>query len=315
MNANKYILLLALLTMMACKKETVESAYPYTSILSFTVPVADASTGSIEAAVYDQTLTLYWPDYLERPDSIAPEIIVSGRASVQPASGTQVALKDGLRYTVTAQNGQTATYILKLVINQKEPQFSATTVSIPLYNRYAANGLVYDLFPDQERTQLFAISAAGTEYRLPIVSVSRTGIVFFADAYTGAAPDTGWHRLKVINADRTATSTDPLVYFSAADPAPYIFQERTDTLVLQPGATFTLPVRYLNGYTVSRVRLGDPDLEIVSTTANTVTLRVPDGMSPGLYNSFRLYAVNSSSGRSTNRFAYLGAFNTVKVTE
>ncbi|GAA0525862.1 DUF5018 domain-containing protein [Chitinophaga japonensis] len=316
MNSNKYpFLIVLLLAAMACKKEEVEAPYPYNSILAFSVPVEGSSTGEITAAIYDHTLTLYWPDYLERPDSVTPGITVSARATVSPASGTRVPLKDGVTFTVAAQDGQTAQYTLRLVINQKEPKFSATEVSIPLYSRYAAAGLVYDLQPDKQRTQLYMVSAAGTEHRMPVLDVTRQGIVFYADAYDGSALDTGWYKVKVVNADKTAISSGNLVHLAPDDPAPYIFEELTDTLVLQRGASFTMPVRYLEGFEVTRVRLGAPNLEIVSAAAGSVTLRVPDDFEPGLYDSFRLYASQTATGRSTNRFAYLGAFNIIKVTE
>lgn len=108
---------LLLLLSYSCKKE--EALYPYAELVRF--EVKDATGNTLQAAIHDNDIVIYWPPDQAVPESISPQLNVSEKASISPASGTKVPFADGTKYTVTAEDGTVKVYTLKRVLNQPKP--------------------------------------------------------------------------------------------------------------------------------------------------------------------------------------------------
>lgn len=254
----------------SCKKTTNEIDYPFTEIKSFTVPGVNG--GELSVAVDQNTLTLYWPGYTNMPDSIAPVIVVAERAKVSPASGKKVALKDGLTYTVTAQNGTSVSYKFKVVNNQAPPQLNdESPLSTKQYDQINLNGRVNYLIPDLEKTKAYLVDGSGQEIRLMIVDLGRTALNLFVDTYDETnLPIPGKYKLKIVTGDKSVTSKTDFITINKADFAPpYIFNASAQPIKAKRGTRVTLPFRNLSGNTITLISLdGFNILDIVSVAAD-----------------------------------------------
>lgn len=116
-----YMVALASLPVMlfSCKKE--DAKFPYTNIVNFTV---DANGQNVKAAVTGDSIILYFPVGQTIPENITPEIVVSDGATISPASGVSVSLKEAVVYNVTAQTGISKQYKLYVPANQPKPVIS-----------------------------------------------------------------------------------------------------------------------------------------------------------------------------------------------
>lgn len=274
MNTIKYLFFTAasmvFLGLSSCKKTTNEIDYPFTEIKSFTVPGVNG--GELSVAIDQNTLTLYWPGYTNIPDSIAPVIVVAERAKISPASGKKVALKDGLTYTVTAQNGTSVSYKLRVVNNQAPPQINdESPVSVNQYDQINLSGRVNYLISDPGKTNAYVVDGSGQEIRLMIVDLGRTTLNLFVDTYDQThLPPPGKYKLKVVTGDKSITSKTDFITINKVDFAsPYIFNASSQPIKAKRGTRVTLPFRNLSGNTVNLISLdGINILDIVSVAAD-----------------------------------------------
>ncbi|PTT03407.1 hypothetical protein DBR11_02465 [Pedobacter sp. HMWF019] len=261
---------MVLLGLSSCKKTINEIDYPFTEIKSFTVPAVNG--GELSIAIDQNTLTLYWPGYTNIPDSIAPVIVVAERAKISPASGKKVALKDGLTYTVTAQNGTSASYKLKVVNNQAPPQLNdESPLATKQYDQINLNGRVNYLIPDLEKTKAYLVDGSGQEIRLMIVDLGRTALNLFVDTYDQTnLPAPGKYKLKIVTGDKSVRSKTDFITINKADFAPpYIFNPSAQPIKVKRGTRVTLPFRNLSGNTITLISLdGFNILDIVSVAAD-----------------------------------------------
>ncbi|WP_316835174.1 hypothetical protein [Pedobacter nutrimenti] len=286
----------------SCKKTTHEIDYPFADIKSFTV--SDENGHKLSVAVDQQTLTLYWPGNTSVPDSISPVIEVSERARISPASGKKVALKDGLSYTVTAQNGTSLVYKLKVVNNQAPPQLNdESPLTTHQYDQINLNGKVNYLIPDLEKTKAYLVDGNGREVRLMIVDLGRTALNLFVDTYDQTPlPAPGKYKLKIVTGDKSITSKADFITIDQADFAPpYIFNASAQPIRAKRGTRVTLPFRNLSGNTITLISLDGANLlDIVSVSADGQGLLVdiPAEHSTGEFYLPLVYYDHNATGTS-----------------
>ena len=109
----------------SCKKEYLQS--PYKDIESFVIK--DALNNNISAALIGDSIIVYWPPFQNVPAKQKPEITLSANASISPVSGQEIDFKTGVTYTVTAQDGSTRKYTLKLAENIPSPFFGVNSIA------------------------------------------------------------------------------------------------------------------------------------------------------------------------------------------
>ncbi|HWW41699.1 hypothetical protein [Pedobacter sp.] len=296
------VMLTAGLFWSSCKKTTHEIDYPFADIKSFTVP--DGNGNKLSVAVDQQTLTLYWPGNTSVPDSISPVIEVSERARISPASGKKVALKDGLSYTVTAQNGTSLVYKLKVVNNQAPPQLNdESPLTTHQYDQINLNGKVNYLIPDLEKTKAYLVDGSGQEIRLMIVDLGRTALNLFVDTYDQTRlPGPGKYKLKIVTGGKSITSKTDFITIDKVDFAPpYIFNASAQPIRAKRGTRVTLPFRNLSGNTITLISLDGANLlDIVSVSADGQGLLVdiPTEHSTGEFYLPLVYYDHTATGTS-----------------
>lgn len=190
-----FVLLLSLTVFSACKKEYTD--FPYHDIEQFEVSIDEKN--NIEAVVKGDSIILYWPPFVNMPDSITPKITVSERASILPASGKKVAFSDKTTYTVTAQDGNTRVYHLKRMNNQ------------PLFNFELARTMVRGgpfllsgsyFVADTSKTRVYLIDKTKKEIRInpiSLLTIARLNAVLPA----ASVIDTGSYHIKMTTGSRT----------------------------------------------------------------------------------------------------------------
>jgi len=147
----------------SCKKEYTE--WPYNNIEKFAV--RDQTGQELKALIRNGDIIINWPPFQSIPDSVSPEIIVSGRASVFPASGTKIIFKEGLTYEVKAQDGSTKSYSLKFNISQPKPTYvvnKAVDGALRLGDELVLSGEYF--LPDTAQTSLYLIDKNKKETKI-----------------------------------------------------------------------------------------------------------------------------------------------------
>ena len=143
----------------SCKKEYIK--YPYNEIEQFTIQ--DATGANLKATIVGTDIIVYYPPFQVVPDFISPSITVSDKATVNPASGTKIAFKTGAVFKVTAQDGNTKTYTLKLASNQPATTFTVSDTKIG--DRLSIDGEF--IVADTNRTKLFLVDKNNKDIKLP----------------------------------------------------------------------------------------------------------------------------------------------------
>lgn len=282
-----WLVVLLLFTLLgSCKK--VYEEYPYANVVSFTVK--DANGDPLKAVIDSKNLTLYWPPNQVLPDSIAPVIVVSDRASVSPASGKKVVFKDNVKFTVTAQNGSTKEYLIKQVINQPVIKVSMLQ-GIFTYNGkdFAKRPISVTIFGDNfiadtKQTKIFLVNTAdNTEKEQTISNISPIVITVNLDASTA----NGTYKLKVVSGLRSFTIDRQ---FALANEAPFFSPDEYAKFptALKIGQEFTIEsssqiellTRFAFRNFENRVYY---DFIIKEAKNGKLTLKVPDNVPLGEY--------------------------------
>lgn len=281
---NRYIrpvlmLLMAAVVITGCKKETTNTPYPYAEITAFKVT---EGANEQDAAVAGNDLIIYWPSDKAMPDSVSTGITVSEHATVKPESGKKVALKNGVVFTVTAEDGTVATYKLKIVVNQ--PLLSIGNLpddfQITAYfgRTLELASFISGVIPDATKTKLFLVAASGTETQIPVN--------FTDGAITGTIPAkevlaAGTYKFKVISGVRTVTSNSFAVKLTDAPLPPPKINYLTGTITVKAGETFTVTgtnLRNVTGGFMYRIDdFSQVQLEVASFTTTSIVYRVPAG--------------------------------------
>ncbi len=190
-NFYSLIILLAITSILySCKKEYPD--LPYNDIEQFTIKDADGNT--LKASAQGTDLIVYYPPFLAVPDTIAPSIVVSEGATVEPASGAKVPFKTGIAFKVKAADGSVKNYILKALVNAPAPVFSVGDTRLDdilnIFGEY--------FIPDTATTKLFLVTNGGKDIQVP----GSTFITFNASHLIAPLPpavDTGYYKVKVIS--------------------------------------------------------------------------------------------------------------------
>jgi hypothetical protein len=255
-----------LLLLTACTKE--DAKLPYSQITAFTIKDADGNT--LSAAITDQDIIVYWPFGQTLPADITPQITVSDQATIKPASGERVAFNGNATYVVTAQNGTTASYKIKIISNQPTPVLTGLQIG----SQFILPGTVMNinhlyLIQDKSRTHFSLISKKGEKLPCPVVDITRdrAGFTF------PQTLDTGRYNLQVESGTYSAIVKTVFLY-RAGFPELYDY----GALTLKRGQTFTVSGNYLTQISKASLYLDfskDRAIEVISNTATTVTLRIP----------------------------------------
>ena len=286
------LLLLLLGIFTGCKKDYTK--YPFKEIISFNIK--DANGELLKAQVTNGEIVINWPVQQVVPESVSPQIIVGERANISPASGTPVKLENGTIYTVTAEDGSTTTYKIKLLQKNIPPFISFTNLRNGNSKYFALKGagltITGDYFnPDIEKTKVFFIDANNVETRATVTRVTQITIS------TNVPTVVGTYKLKVVS------NTDTIFYTQAFDVLETFvqpslpFNALATPLVLRRGDTFTVTGgTLLNG--VNRAVIGSftpgigvVDLIVTQATANSIVLKVSDTTPLGVYAQFIYYFV------------------------
>lgn len=276
------------LAVVACDTEYEDAPYPFKDITTFSVVAEDTH---LSAAVAGNQIVLYWPHTLAQPATISPQITVSENAAITPASGTAVPFQDGLTYTVTAQDGTTAVYTLKLIMNQPE-----ITLSEEEDYRIAFGGLLdirgANFLLDSIQNEVYLIAQNGTETQVPVYALADASGSGFASniqvsipAENATAIDTGWYKIKIRSGARSKTSSRALVYVRYPYPD---FDNVTTSISVKRGETITLTGQSFRQLGDARIWVQDGsenfyDIGLISHTLTTVTYRIPDTVPAGEY--------------------------------
>lgn len=263
---NRYFFACCLLLLNACTKE--DAKLPYSQITSFIIKDADGN--ALSAAIAGQDIIVYWPFGQTLPADITPEITVSDKAIIKPASGEKIAFNGSAAYTVTAQNGTVATYKIKIVSNQPTPVINGlASGSYLIYPGSTMNVSHLYLLLDTTRTHVSLISKTGQQLPCTIETLTRDRLLF---AYPEAM-DTGRYNLQIISGTYTTIVKAALLY-RLGYPEIYDY----GAITVKKGQTFTVTGSNLSQITKASLYLDfthDRAIEVVSNTATTVTLRVP----------------------------------------
>jgi len=285
-----YLLILCLFSIFgACKKEYED--YPYADIVSFTVK--DANGEPVKAVIDEKKLIIYWPSGQPVPDHITPNIVVSERASISPASGQRVAFEETTKFVVTAQNGTTKAYLIKKVINQPLLKINISS-GVLVYNtknfvnRGSNINVTGDnIIADKEQTKAFLVNIANnTEREVAIATITPIALSVTVD---NTVPD-GIYQLKIVSGLRSVVLERS---FGVANGRPTITPVELSAikLTLKLGEEFVLTganrIELINKFSIRNVANKQIyDLMIKETKTGQLTLKVPENLPVGQYDLF-----------------------------
>ncbi|QEC44184.1 hypothetical protein [Pseudobacter ginsenosidimutans] len=295
LNRTTVALLLTTATLsFSCKKEKEYTPYPYHAITAFNVT---AEEGPVSAAVTEDSVVLYWPSWDNVPASIKPEITISENASISPASGESVELKDGIAWTVKAQDGTTKKYYLKLVINQPDIWINETTFGQPQGVEKPLEILSHSMryiIPDPAKTKVWLIDPAGKEYAMP-VSFSETyngypGRPVMVIGWPADGVPIGAYKLKIQSGARTKTTEKAqygilnTVYPKADAYNGPVTVKRGDEITFTGKDFVDMKDASVITYNENWAEVEIGKLTYVSHTATAAVYRVPSNFPVGTYN-------------------------------
>ncbi|MDR7211455.1 hypothetical protein [Flavobacterium piscis] len=281
----------------------------YTQIESFTVK--DTENNAVSAAITEENIIVTWSVNTALPETIKPEIILGTEAVISPASGAEVAFKDGTVYTVTSKAGTTKKYTLKIDFRQQEPR-SWTTAAGETYRKGVLQKLtnigtsgntstINNLWMSIENTRVYLVSAADqkTEYT---AEIGYMGSGISGTAYTDYGvyyflPEDmplGMYDLRIQNGIYTLQnqSVENRFKINVIEPDSFKAELVGSPVEKQDGETFEVRGGMLN--TVTAVEMYSSTaatliypLEVVSSTPYRIVLKVPAGTPAGTYNRVR----------------------------
>ncbi|WP_442587403.1 hypothetical protein ACSBL2_15270 [Pedobacter sp. AW31-3R] len=277
-------LFLLLIILAGCKKEYQE--YTFKDIISFNME--DAHGEPLKGFISNNEIVINWPVEQELPDHISPQINIAERARISPASGTEVKLENGTTYTVTAEDGSTEVYKIRLVLKSIPPfirQTSLRTGNSKVFALQSASVTISgDYFnPNLEKTKVFFIDAQNVETQAVVSRLTEISIT------TKVPFELGTYKMKVVS------NTDTIFYADAFDviavyAAPTLpYNALAVPLVLKRGDSFTVTGgTLLSG--VNTAQLGSftlpvstANLIVTQATNESVVFKVPDTTPIGVY--------------------------------
>ena len=283
---------MVLCVVMSCKKE--HEQYSYTGINSFSF--ADTANGRNAIAYINtdsSTIEVNWLYEWKAMDSIAPVITLPPGASIEPASGKRIAFKDGVNYTVTAQNGAGKVYVLRKILKQPQPAFVFTVDSVSVRQGGIVSATVLNVINDTLQTKLWLVNnrtLANNSIRLN--AITEQGIGFSIPA----SMDTGYYTLQLQTGLYTIKA--PVVY-RVMLPVPTI-SATSPTTNIKTGDNITFTGKGFGE--IAEVWCSTSSagtyyrFPVVAQTAATLTVKVPADAVAGVYTYERII----SPGTGTN---------------
>ena len=288
----------------SCKKEYPD--YPYNEITSFEVKIAEENI--LKAVLEGNEIILYWPPFQTMPDSIAPEISVSDRAAISPASGAMIPFSDGFTYNVTAQDGSVQSFKLKISANTPDPGFylrtDATNGVYNLniegsFNQICGNYII----PDTFATKVYFFNAKAGEVNVTkyISSLAQIRI----QINIPSTIDTGYYNFRVISGKYSFEPEEKLriYYYDPGITWPYTTELKTgNSTILNTG----IGVHAEGPTRIKKVRLRSAtdsslhELELVSVEEGKITVKIPDQFPTGIYNGIELTSPAFPNGFMNN---------------
>ena len=278
-------------TMMACTKEAAK--FPYDNVMQFSIDNVEGST--LKGVIQDDQIIVYWPPYLQIPDSINANITVAEKAAVLPVSGSKVAFNANTVFTVTAENGIKKTYHLKPVINQPLTYISRLNSEI-LY--FGENEIVVgDYFiKDTMQTKVYITGADKkdiplafwTQYEgIQVCSQTELWLRVPVPVNDTVPPvPFGDYTLKVVTGLRTVTYANKL---KVAFSTPYVtdISPATATTGNVFKLTFNNALVGISQVSGTNDNTGEKvTFELAGYTKFEMTLKVPAGAAKGTYTAF-----------------------------
>ncbi|HEY1195722.1 hypothetical protein [Flavobacterium sp.] len=286
----------------------------YTQIETFSFK--DSENNTISAAITDANIIVTLSTNTTIPTTIKPEIVLGTEATISPASGAEIAFKDGTEYTVTSKAGTTKKYTLKIDFRQVEPQtwtYAApetyTKGSLQRLVNIATGGStngVENLWLSLENTRVYLVAATDqkTEYTAEIVHLggplgtSATTPFISYGIYYFLPEDmpVGTYDLRVKNGKYILQngSVENRFKVSVIDPTLFSAELVGSPVQKQGGDTFEVRGALMN--TVTSVIMYNSTaatvtypVEIVSSSTYKIVLKVPAGTPAGTYNRMRFY--------------------------
>lgn len=202
----------------------------YKEIKTFTVTI-DGTT--YEGTISGTDISIVLPAGVT---SITPNITISDNATISPASGTAVTLQDGTAaFTVTAKNGDTATYTLHATIPGKTTGLAALQVYTAQQTLLAASSFKQDTteYTTEINDTNIVYSGANSEILFKVIPATSTATV--TAALNGGKPKT-LRALTNINANGNSGYLR-LWSSSDADNRPVLVGENTVTITVKPAGT------------------------------------------------------------------------------
>ncbi len=281
----------------SCTKTVYEyEKSPNNDILQFVV--LGGNGDSVKCLIAGDRITINWNPDVELPSTIEPAIVVDEEATISPASGQAVPLSENTTYTVTAANGETKTYRLKIALNIPIPSISSATTPLTwlLHSQINIFGEHFLVNATEQAPDVYLQRIAdGFEIPLTLVesSVSNYSMVANLPAFS-AEQDTGLHRLYIKYNDRITQTTDIQLLtppISHANPVSSLVQDGHD---VHSGDNLTVNYAFSDSYGGKVASYYHPDnidyillyfspsyetiaiADNISVTANTVTFQLPD---------------------------------------
>jgi hypothetical protein len=285
-------IVIVLCVVISCKKEY--ELYNYTGIYSFSfTDTANGRNGIAYINTDSSTIDVNWLYEWKSVDSIEPVITLPPGASIEPASGKRVAFKDGITYTVTAQNGASKVYSMRKILKQPQPAFVYSVESVSTRQGAIVSATVLNVINDTLKTQLFLINRSTlVSNPIRLNAITEQGIGFTIPA----SIDTGYYTLRLQTGLYSITA--PVVY-RVMLPVPAI-TTTSPTANIKIGDNITFTGKGFGE--IAEVWCSTSPagtyyrFPIVSQTAATLTVKVPADAVAGTYT----YARIISPGTGTN---------------
>lgn len=282
-----------MIAFVACKKETEHAPYPYNSIELLSISAGENE--KINASFHNDSIIVYWPSYLPKPAKITPQITVSEKATITPASGTEVSFATGTKFTVKAQNGTAKDYFLKVIINQPDIQVLESTYATTKGGTITVNNgreMRY-LTRDANLTKFYIVDNASKETQIPIefaeqadgAPIMRIKVPTSEDLKAGA------YKIKITSEARTYLSANAIfgiLHPASAKPkvtavnAP-VTVKQGETVTFNGTGFFEMKEARVYAYDANWNEKEVATLELVSSTATTATYRIPATFKAGTY--------------------------------
>ncbi|MCI9843378.1 hypothetical protein [Flavobacterium pectinovorum] len=271
-------------------------------IKSFTVQEFEDQQ-PIQAAIVNDTIKILWVSYHDMPETITPTIVLSDKAAISPKAAVEIPFKTGEKYTVTSEAGTTKQYTLEVDFRQPQPKTAIFSTGGTIGGSSAfvysiAGSSIDNLWFNLEQTRVYLVSAADktTEYDCDIAYFGdgkgsnpfmNTGLYY----YLPTNVPVGKYDLRIKNGEYIVRSATEANWFNFTITEPtttaistYIYGS-TATI----GGNFNIRGTKLDTLKDFFISIGSAgtryQLEVVSRTDYSVTLKVPVGTPAGNYTS------------------------------